>query len=98
MAVKETKNKIKRKGMLHKNAWWDNSVCSILLSYKENVVKMIIIGGVAGGTGAAARLHWNDEEQFRSVLCSSEVGCFSLSSRTGFSRSCAAAIWRIFND
>jgi len=54
VAVKETKNKIKRKGMLHKNAWWDNSVCSILLSYK-NEIKIIIIGGVAGGAGTSAR-------------------------------------------
>jgi len=71
VAVKETKNKIKRKGMLHKNAWWDNSVCSILLSYKDNGVKMIIIGGAAGGAGTAARFHRNDEEPFHSVLCGS---------------------------
>ncbi|MBU5438377.1 hypothetical protein KQI42_10175 [Tissierella sp. MSJ-40] len=54
MAVKERENKMKRKGMLHKNACWYNGVCSILLSYKENGMKVIIIGGVAGGAGTTA--------------------------------------------
>ncbi len=41
--------------MLHENVCWYNSVCSILLSHKENGMKVIIIGGVAGGAGTADR-------------------------------------------